>query len=87
MITADTKATEIFAQPLGSEGAGSVFPLDLPMSSRYGSLLVDVAAVVLGCCSWGCRKICVHPRYGRYPATSSVYGATITLTSVRHKAR
>ncbi|CAM9625197.1 unnamed protein product [Ectocarpus sp. 12 AP-2014] len=34
VITADTKATEIFAQPLASEGAGSVFPLDLPMSSR-----------------------------------------------------
>ncbi|CBJ31661.1 conserved unknown protein [Ectocarpus siliculosus] len=34
VITADAKATEIFAQPLASEGAGSVFPLDLPMSSR-----------------------------------------------------
>ncbi|CAB1106609.1 unnamed protein product [Ectocarpus sp. CCAP 1310/34] len=34
VITADTKATEIFAQPLASEGAGSVFPLDLPMNRR-----------------------------------------------------
>ncbi|CBJ31662.1 conserved unknown protein [Ectocarpus siliculosus] len=40
VITADSKTNEIFAHPLATEGAGSVFPVDLPMNrstdTRYG---------------------------------------------------
>ncbi|CAN0237956.1 unnamed protein product [Ectocarpus sp. 6 AP-2014] len=34
VITADSKTNEIFAHPLATEGAGSVFPVDLPMNRR-----------------------------------------------------
>eukprot|EP00752_Nemacystus_decipiens_P001662 g1614.t1 len=33
-VTAETKTSELFDEPLASEGAGSVFPVDLPMDER-----------------------------------------------------
>lgn len=36
MVTAETKSSQIFAEPLASEGEGSVFPVDLPMKKRWG---------------------------------------------------
>lgn len=33
-VTAETKSSELFAEPLAREGAGSVFPVDLPMAKR-----------------------------------------------------
>eukprot|EP00904_Undaria_pinnatifida_P010918 jgi/Undpi1/6957/HiC_scaffold_21.g09431.m1 len=34
IVTADVKVKELFAQPLASEGEGSVFPIDLPVAKR-----------------------------------------------------